>query len=106
MTKPEPLQPEPLRLIPLSPVPLYNQLKEILRNRILDGTYSPHIRMPSENDLGQIFKVSRVTVRQALNDLQNEGLIFKIHGKGTFAAKPNVQPTEVLNHIAEMLSPN
>ncbi|MFP5409289.1 MAG: GntR family transcriptional regulator, partial [Gammaproteobacteria bacterium] len=41
------------QLLPLSPVPLYTQLKELLRERILDGSYPPHSRMPSENELGK-----------------------------------------------------
>jgi GntR family transcriptional regulator len=73
---------------PLSPVPLYAQIKEILRARILDGSYQPHQQMPSESEMMATFNVSRITVRQALNDLQNEGLIFRIHGKGTFVSKP------------------
>jgi GntR family transcriptional regulator len=77
-----------LSVVPLSPVPLYTQIKDMLRERILDGTYQPHQQMPSESDMIASFNVSRITVRQALNDLQNEGLIFKIHGKGTFVAKP------------------
>ncbi|MBC7995671.1 MAG: GntR family transcriptional regulator [Rhizobacter sp.] len=73
---------------PLSPVPLYAQIKDILRSRILDGSYQPHQQMPSESEMMAAFSVSRITVRQALNDLQNEGLIFRIHGKGTFVSKP------------------
>jgi GntR family transcriptional regulator len=73
---------------PLSPTPLYEQIKEILRARVLDGTYKPHEQMPSESEMMTAFSVSRITVRQALNDLQNEGLVFRIHGKGTFVAKP------------------
>ena len=73
---------------PMSPVPLYAQIKDILRARILDGSYQPHQQMPSESDMMATFNVSRITVRQALNDLQNEGLIFRIHGKGTFVSKP------------------
>jgi GntR family transcriptional regulator len=87
-----------------SPVPLYNQLRELLRARILDGTYTPLIRMPSENELCELFGVSRITVRQALNDLQKEGLIFKIHGKGTFVAKPKAyQNISSLQGLAESL---
>jgi GntR family transcriptional regulator len=71
-----------------SPVPLYTQIKDILRARVLDGSYQPHQQMPSESDMMATFSVSRITVRQALNDLQNEGLIFRIHGKGTFVSKP------------------
>lgn len=73
---------------PQSPVPLYAQIKDILRARVLDGTYKPHEQMPSESEMIAAFNVSRITVRQALNDLQNEGLLFRIHGKGTFVSKP------------------
>ncbi len=92
------------QLIPLSPVPLYSQLKELLRARILDGCYAPHSRMPSENELGQTYGVSRITVRQALGDLQKEGLIFKIHGKGTFVAKPKAfQNVSTLQGLGESM---
>jgi GntR family transcriptional regulator len=76
------------KILQLSPTPLYTQIKDALRARILDGTYKPHQRMPSESETMAMFKVSRITVRQALGDLQKEGLIFKIHGKGTYVAKP------------------
>jgi GntR family transcriptional regulator len=93
------------KLLPLSPIPLYNQIKDLLRTRILQGTYSPHSRMPSENELSNHFSVSRITVRQALNDLQKEGLIFTIHGKGTFVAKPKAfQNVSTLRGLAESMS--
>jgi GntR family transcriptional regulator len=76
------------KILPLSPVPLYTQIKEILRSRVLDGSYKPHDQMPSESELMAAFGVSRITVRQALGDLQKEGLVFKIHGKGTYVSKP------------------
>lgn len=92
-------------LLPLSPVPLYSQLKEILRTRILDGTYPPLSRMLSEAELGKAFEVSRITVRQALGDLQKEGLIFKIHGKGTFVAKPKAfQNVSTLQGLGESMT--
>lgn len=75
-------------LSPLSPVPLYTQIRELLRSRILHGEYKTHAQMPSENEMVKSFGVSRITVRQALTDLQKEGLIFRIHGKGTFVSKP------------------
>lgn len=70
------------------PLPLYSQIRELLRQRIMDGTYCAHAQMPSESEMMRTFGVSRITVRQALGDLQKEGLIFKIHGKGTFVSKP------------------
>src|SRR4051794_37228933 len=68
--------------------PLYVQIKDLLRGRILDGSYQPHQQLPSEAEMIAAFKVSRITVRQALGDLENEGLIFRLHGKGTFVSKP------------------
>jgi len=68
--------------------PLYTQIADILRNRILQGAYQPNEQMPSESELMAAFDVSRITVRQALGNLQSEGLIFRIPGKGTFVSSP------------------
>ena len=73
-----------------SVIPLYAQIKEALRAKIVDGTYVPHQRLPSESDMITAFGVSRITVRQAIRDLQKEGLLFSVHGKGTFVALPKV----------------
>lgn len=70
-----------------SPVPLYSQIRELLRERILNGAFRSGGMIPSESEMVKTFGVSRVTVRQALNDLQKEGLLFKIHGKGTFVTR-------------------
>lgn len=87
------------------PLPLYTQIKDALRARILDGTYPPHHQMPSESELGESFRASRITVRQALGDLQKEGLIFRIHGKGTFVSRPRAfQNVTSLQGFAEAMS--
>lgn len=92
-------------LSPLSPVPLYTQIRELLRTRILEGAYKSHQQMPSESEMVSAFGVSRITIRQALNDLQKEGLIFKIHGKGTFVSKPKaVQNLMRLEGFGEAMS--
>jgi len=80
-----------------STVPLYTQIKEALRAKIIDGTYVAHQQLPSESEMIAAFGVSRITVRQAINDLQKEGLLFKVHGKGTFVAMPNV--SQELTHL-------
>lgn len=93
------------RTVELSPVPLYTQVKENLRERILDGTYPAHAKLPAESELSTIFGVSRITVRQALSDLQKEGVIFKIPGKGTFVAKPKAfQQLTQLEGFGEAMS--
>lgn len=93
------------QLAALSPVPLYSQIREVLRNHILNGTYAPLSRVPSESELGELFKVSRITIRQALNDLQKDGLIFRIPGKGTYVSKPKAfQNVSSLQGLAESLA--
>lgn len=95
----------PRNLVPIRTTPLHTQLREALRARILDGSYDAHSQMPSESELCGMFSVSRITVRQALGDLQKEGLIFKIHGKGTFVSKPKAfQNVTSLQGFAEAMS--
>ncbi|RZF26235.1 GntR family transcriptional regulator [Paraburkholderia sp. UYCP14C] len=92
-------------LAPVTSVPLYAQIKQDLRARILDGTYAPLSQMSSEHELCAMFGVSRITVRQALGDLQKEGLLFKLHGKGTFVSKPKAfQNISSLQGFAEAMS--
>lgn len=67
-------------------VPLYLQLVRLLMEKIEQGLYLEHEKLPSERALCEIYDVSRITVRQALNDLEREGIIYKMHGKGTFVA--------------------
>lgn len=87
-----------------SPQPLYVQIKEALKKQILDGHYAPHERLPSENELMQLFSVSRITVRQALRDLYNEKLVFSAQGKGTFVSKPKaVQDIQHLQGFGEAM---
>lgn len=93
------------RPIEQSPVPLYSQVREMLRERIVDGTYAPHARLPAESEMSSLFGVSRITVRQALSDLQKEGVIFKVPGKGTFVSKPRAfQELSQLEGFAESMS--
>jgi GntR family transcriptional regulator len=93
-------------VLALSPQPLYSQIREVLRAAILDGSYPPHAQVPSESELMVQHGVSRITVRQALADLQNEGLIFKVHGKGSFVSKPKAfQNVTRLQGFAEAMAP-
>jgi len=89
----------------VSALPLYTQVREKLRKCILDGTYAPHTQMPSESQMIRMFGVSRITIRQALGDLQKEGLIFKVMGKGSFVSKPKAfQSLSRLQGFGEAMS--
>lgn len=88
-----------------SPLPLYVQIRDRLRREILDGTYQVHERLPSENEMMGAFGVSRITIRQALRDLHNEGLVFSAQGKGTFVSKPKaVQNVQRLEGFGEAMA--
>ncbi len=71
-----------------SPVPLYYQIAEHLKEQIVTGHLASGSRLTPERELGEQFGVSRMTVRQALNYLQNTGLIEVRQGVGTFVAQP------------------
>ena len=71
--------------------PLYQQLMSRLRNDIVAGMYAPGARIPSEQVLCDTYGVSRVTVRKAMLDLVQEGLLVRRQGKGTFVAQERIQ---------------
>jgi GntR family transcriptional regulator len=71
-------------------IPLYIQVRETLREVILDGTYEPGQRIPSQDELAEEFGVSRMTVRQGINELTEEGLLYRRHGVGTFVAQSRI----------------
>ncbi|MCD6554719.1 MAG: GntR family transcriptional regulator [Anaerolineae bacterium] len=77
-----------MSLVKDSSVPLYLQLKDALAARIARGEWRPHERLPSERQLCEKFGVSRVTVRQALDELNRAGLVYTTPSKGTFVAEP------------------
>lgn len=64
--------------------PRHEQISDWLRERIEDGTYEVDEQLPSEKQLGQQFEVSRVTVRRALQTLENEDYIYRRQGLGSF----------------------
>lgn len=74
-----------------SKVPLYQQLYEILRSKIDDGEFSPGDMLPPESELIDVYEVSRATVRQVLDMLVNEGLIYRQRGRGTFVTHPTLE---------------
>jgi DNA-binding GntR family transcriptional regulator len=69
-----------------SPLPLYAQLAESLRGRILDRLYLPGEQIPTERDLMAEYQVSRNTVRQAIETLTKDGLVMRQHGYGTYVS--------------------
>src|ERR1035438_8222194 len=85
-------------------VPLYHQLQNILKAEIEIGRWRPDQRLPSEQELGERFQVSKITVRQALTDLAQSGYIRREQGRGTFVARRKFDegPRELTSFTEEM----
>jgi GntR family transcriptional regulator len=71
-------------------IPYYIQVKNAIQEHIKSGGWQVGDQLPGESDLCQIFEVSRTVIRQALKELELEGLIFREKGKGTFVAEPKI----------------
>jgi GntR family transcriptional regulator len=69
---------------PIRQPPLSQQIEQILSERIRAGKYAPDSQLPAEDSLATEFKVSRATIRTALNTLSTKGLLVRRHGAGTF----------------------
>lgn len=67
--------------------PKYEELRSALVDDI-SGRLRPHEALPSERDLMRSYGVSRMTVREALTRLADDGLVYRVHGAGTFVADP------------------
>lgn len=70
--------------------PMYHQLFILLRDKILSGQFKAGELLPPESELMDIYQISRITVRQAVDLLAAENLVSKQRGKGTFVLKPEV----------------
>lgn len=81
--------------------PLYRQLAKLLVAQIQSGDYKTGNRLPSERELSESYKVSRITARQAIDLLFEDGLIFREQGRGTFVAEPRMRHLQGLTSFTE-----
>lgn len=90
----------------LLPVPMYHQIYLVLREQILEGHFDPRQPLPSEHQLAAHFGVSRVTLRGALDRLEEDGLISRQRGRGTFALaehRPDTRRTEISGLLGNLI---
>jgi GntR family transcriptional regulator len=73
-----------------SPLPRYYQLKEIMREKIRGEEWKPGDLIPSERELSEQYGISRMTARQAITELVNEGLFYREQGRGTFVSRHRI----------------
>jgi GntR family transcriptional regulator len=82
-----------------SKIPLYYQLENVLREKITSGVFSEDERLPTELELIKQYGVSRITVRQALQSLSEEGLIKRKQGRGTYIVSRKSKPRKFTGTI-------
>ncbi len=85
-----------------STLPAYRQVKDYLAEGILQKKWDGEI--PSERQLSEMAGVTRMTVRQAVGELVNEGLLYRIKGKGTFVTKPKFEQHNIMSFSALLKS--
>jgi GntR family transcriptional regulator len=76
-----------------SPIPIYYQLQEQLKEMIENEELDPGTPLPSEREMAEKYEISRMTVRQAVTNLVNEGLLTRSKGRGTFVAEEKIEQT-------------
>lgn len=74
-----------------SPLPIYTQIEDGIRSQIENGELKPHDAIPSEREYATQFQISRMTVRQAITNLVNEGLLYREKGRGTFVSEQKIE---------------
>jgi len=86
-------------------IPLHKQISDWLKQEIRSGALEENEKLPSENDLSDKFDVSRVTVRRALQTLENDQLIYRCQGLGSFVSDQRThQSFSFLNDFSEELA--
>jgi GntR family transcriptional regulator len=74
-----------------SPLPIYFQLEEGVKESIERGDLKPGDLIPSEREFSERFEISRMTVRQAINNLVSNGYLVRKQGRGTFVAQQKIE---------------
>jgi GntR family transcriptional regulator of arabinose operon len=94
-------------------MPKYLQLKQEIMSWLHSGRLKPNEQMPSEHDIASQFQISRQTVRQTLGELEKEGWLYRLQGKGTFVSQPRIRQLQdvqtigmITTHISDYIFPH
>ncbi|MBL4937337.1 GntR family transcriptional regulator [Clostridium sp. YIM B02515] len=80
-----------------SQVPIYEQIQNQIKELVLTGDLKPGEALPSMRLMAKDLKVSLITVRRAYEELEHEGVITTLHGRGCFVSDINVDKIKEIN---------
>mgnify|MGYP000197217710 CR=1 FL=1 len=75
-----------INIDPKNPQPIFVQVKEGLKNLIICGVLKPDEKIPSVREMAQILAINPNTIQRAYRELESEGYVYQVTGKGTFVA--------------------
>ncbi|NQX44415.1 GntR family transcriptional regulator [Paenibacillus tritici] len=85
-------------------LPKYQMVKDYVLSQIENQEFTEENRIPSESEFSKLLEVSTITVRKALSELVNEGVIYRVRGKGSFVASQAAVPEKTSNLVAFVIS--
>lgn len=83
--------------------PMYIQLRNVVRSKIEDGEYAPGTAIPSESALAEMYEINKLTVRNAIDALVEEGLLKRVQGKGVYVMAKYERDLEVLGGFSQTM---
>jgi|GEM_PF-287954 len=83
--------------------PIYIQIAQTIVQSVHDGAVAYGDQLPSERELAERYSVSRLTARQAIDELVKRSLAYRVQGKGTFLARPKIREASGLMSFSEEL---
>lgn len=86
--------------------PLYKQIYDHYEQKIKNGQLKPDDRLPTEMEMAELFGVSRITTKRALDEMQREGLVYRKKGQGSFVLSPDEPEETENNKIIAMIIPS
>lgn len=80
-----------IKVLTKSGLPIYEQIERQIKDTIVSGELKENDALPSIRALAADLKISVITIKRAYEDLEKEGMIYSVHGKGFFVDNPDLQ---------------
>lgn len=85
---------------------IYMKVRDELYDKIIEGVYKSGDRIPSERELSDVYGVSRMTARQAITELEKDGIVYREKGRGTFVSGPNLYQDNIKSFTQTLIEQN